>query len=432
MRPELTEAQAAGYTAARVLGNAVQPFSATRTIRISPDRPLQGAINAAIRAAKQAQDPTPITLDLAPGAYQGPVLLPAVTVAGHPLRLAIHGQGARITAALHIRLAGAAYARAFGGLFQDAPCEVRTLYDQITSQPEIGAAGAAVLRVLAPGTQLSGLTIVNTYNCDRTGTLPPEEGALSNAAGQWSDETHQAFALHLQDADGATCRGLTLSSFQDTLYLDQTARAARYLLSGCTVYGDIDFVFGPATAFFEACEIRTRASRSPNAWAVAPSTPADQPHGLVFDTCRFSHDGAPAGRFKLGRQWFHGVRATPYGRPPCPGYATRLGPVNRSAHPHGMVTSETLLSVGKCVILRSRIGAHIDPETPWDAWKGPEYHADGTRNTRAWSPAYRPAQYTGADLLRHLAHWPDLERLPLDRIDPEAIFLAEFNNCPDS
>lgn len=100
----------------------------------------------------------------------------------------------------------------------------------------------------------------------------------------------------------------------------------------CYIEGDVDFIFGGATAYFEECEIRslTRSS-DPDGYITAASTPEGRPFGYVFNQCRFTSDCAPETVY-LGRPWRN--------------YA-------------------------KTVILRSELGAHIKKEG-WHDWNKEE------------------------------------------------------------
>jgi len=192
---------------------------------------------------------------------------------------------------------------------------------------------SSIVRVRARGFRALNLSIENSYNKDRGDQL----------------NHSQAVALMLDDADQAHFENVRLIGFQDTLYLASAnpEKPARAFFDRSYVEGDMDFIFGEATAYFRDSEIRTLGDRTVS-YALAPSTHVKSPYGFVFDACRFTHDGSPnarAGVFKLGRQW------------------------NRSPE-----------HVGKVAILNSTIGAHIDPARPWADW------SIGT-------PRYRPVNY---------------------------------------
>ena len=158
---------------------------------------------------------------------------------------------------------------------------------------------------------------------------------IENASGD--SATHgQAIALY---ADGDrlmidSCRRL---GHQDTLFtgpLPEKERQpggfigpkqfaprinGRQYYKNCYICGDIDFIFGSATAYFEHCTLesllRTKASAQSDAlsdtsafpliqgYVTAASTPKGQAYGYVFSDCRFISKDCPAGSVYLGRPW---------------------------------------------------------------------------------------------------------------------------------
>jgi len=230
--------------------------------------------------------------------------------------------------------------------------------------------GHPVVRVANAGFRARGLTIENAHN---------------KATGDRTNLT-QAVALMVDDADRVHLADIRLLGFQDTLHLSATSptHPARAFLERVYVEGDMDFIFGEATAYFVASEIRSLGDRAVS-YALAPSTHYLSPHGFVFAHCRFTHDGTPnarAGVFKLARQWNRGVTA-----------------------------------VGKVAILESSIGAHIDAARPWADW------SIGT-------PRYRRVQYDADE------HWDRLAAAGIDPVRdlgyparrPAQPFLAEYRN----
>ena len=139
-------------------------------------------------------------------------------------------------------------------------------------------------------------------------------------------------------------------------------------------------------------------------------------YGFVFDGCRFTSDapGAARTQFYFARQWFHNERCTPYGFIPVDGYTCRLGDVDVYNAPNGTIRQRTLETVGKAVILRSRIGPHFEKTTPWSEW-----NRNGTL-------AHRPAQYSSDD------YWDNLAGTPFApagaRPVPADVYLGEYDN----
>jgi pectinesterase len=217
-----------------------------------------------------------------------------------------------------------------------------------------GGIASAVMRVRNHDFRARNLTIENAHNKDR-----------GDIAGQT-----QAVALALDDADRVHLENVRLLGFQDTFFLSASdpRQPARAFVDRSYVEGDMDFIFGDATAFFRATEVRSLGDRAVS-YALAPSTHRASAHGFVFESCAFTHDGsyhALGGLFKIARQWNRGPDA-----------------------------------VGKVAILRSTIGAHIDRERPWADW------SIGT-------PRHRPVQYGSGEpgSLPWLAEYDNREEHP--------------------
>mgnify|MGYP002517821079 CR=1 FL=1 len=148
---------------------------------------------------------------------------------------------------------------------------------------------------------------------------------VENTAGAGPD-IGQAIALYA-DGDALTFDHIYLRGWQDTLFTGPLPpkeiekngfigpkqyaprRNGRQYYHHCWIEGDIDFIFGSATAYFEECTIyqKDRAkldvpAPSPRGFATAASTPEGQTYGYVFDHCRFLSDCPSASCF-LGRPW---------------------------------------------------------------------------------------------------------------------------------
>lgn len=68
----------------------------------------------------------------------------------------------------------------------------------------------------------------------------------------------------------------------------------------CYICGDIDFIFGSATATFESCVIESLPCSS--GYITAASTPEGQEQGYLFNNCHFIGNASPNSVF-LGRPW---------------------------------------------------------------------------------------------------------------------------------
>ena len=105
----------------------------------------------------------------------------------------------------------------------------------------------------------------------------------------------QAVALHTEGTDlkFENCRFL---GDQDTLFL--AGHDSELEFDDCYIEGTTDFIFGPATAGFNGCEIHSKA----DSYITAASTPEDVEVGFVFKNCKLT--AAPGvKKVYLGRPW---------------------------------------------------------------------------------------------------------------------------------
>ncbi len=150
---------------------------------------------------------------------------------------------------------------------------------------------------------------------------------IENSAGS-GRKYGQALALYA-DGDRLIFDNVAFLGNQDTLFtapLPPTAyeiggftgpkefcerRNQKHLYTNCYIEGDVDFIFGGATAWFENCEIfsrmnpLTRPSSEPGptyGYITAASTPEGLPYGYIFNNCRFTSD-CPKESVYLGRPW---------------------------------------------------------------------------------------------------------------------------------
>lgn len=189
--------------------------------------------------------------------------------------------------------------------------ETRISYDLYGKMPssDIGKLGtfrSYTMLIDADHVELCNLTVENTA------------GAGPNIG--------QAIALYA-DGDALSFDHIALRGWQDTLFTGPLPpkemekngfigpkqfvprRNGRQYYYHCWIEGDIDFIFGSATAYFEDCTIyqkdRTKLSVPapfPRSFATAASTPEGQTYGYVFDHCRFLSD-CPSASCYLGRPW---------------------------------------------------------------------------------------------------------------------------------
>ena len=105
----------------------------------------------------------------------------------------------------------------------------------------------------------------------------------------------QAVALHTE-GDRLKFINVRLLGHQDTVYTG--TGGTRLYFYNCYIEGTTDFIFGPSTAWFEQCTIRSRA----NSYVTAASTPQDVTYGYVFNHCRLIADEG-VDKVYLGRPW---------------------------------------------------------------------------------------------------------------------------------
>lgn len=152
---------------------------------------------------------------------------------------------------------------------------------------KIGTFQSYTLRVDGPGFECENMTIANdamTYNNPT-----------------WMDDRKdnvgvgQAVAVHVE-GDKAVFRNCRLLGFQDTLFTGN--EKGRQVYYNCYIEGTVDFIFGPATCWFDHCELHAIA----NGYLTAASTPAEHPYGYVFYRCRVTADSKVTKEY-LGRPW---------------------------------------------------------------------------------------------------------------------------------
>ena len=105
----------------------------------------------------------------------------------------------------------------------------------------------------------------------------------------------QAVALHTE-GDRLVFVNCRFLGNQDTVYTG--VANTRLYFKDCYIEGTTDFIFGPSTAWFEQCTIKSKQ----NSYVTAASTPADVKYGYVFNKC--SLIAAPTvEKCYLGRPW---------------------------------------------------------------------------------------------------------------------------------
>ncbi|MFI5675873.1 pectinesterase family protein [Streptomyces cellulosae] len=174
-----------------------------------------------------------------------------------------------------------------------------------------GTAGSATFTSAAPGLTVRDLTLANDWlRADH----PEITGTQAVAAYTYGDRTH--------------FENVRLLAHQDTLFVETTALDVfdRQYFHRCYIEGDVDFVFGRATAVFEDCHfhtLRRDVAFTPKGMVFAPSTARANPHGILALRCRIT-SGAEDGAYKLARPWVPTYETTAW--PSLVVRETRIGP----------------------------------------------------------------------------------------------------------
>ena len=294
---------------------------------------VQQAVNAALRAQ---QDRARIEIKLLPGTYIGTVYIPADAP---PLTL--YGAGEKpddvvIQLALDSMFSPATYRETVNSYGEYQPGDPAWyMYDLCASKQNatIDTICAAVVWSQSDNFQMKNLTVVNTLL-----------DSVDNRA-------HQAVALRT-DGDKIQLEKVRLIGRQDTFFVNTsnlqneyvTDRYSRAYITDSYIEGDVDYVFGRATAVFERVHFHTVSSRgAKDIHVFAPDSMPWAQYGFLAVACRFTGDEGFSGgkKAKLGRAWDQGARQTGY----QPGQTAN----------------------GQLVIRDSTIDASYDRERPWGA-----------------------------------------------------------------
>ena len=152
---------------------------------------------------------------------------------------------------------------------------------------KIGTFQSFTLRVDGLGFECENMTISND--------------AMTHWNRTWSNDRSnhngvgQAVAVHVE-GDRTVFRNCRLLGFQDTLFTGNDD--SRQVYYNCYIEGTVDFIFGPATCWFEECELHALS----NGYLTAASTPGNHPYGYVFYRCRVTADPSVTSEW-LGRPW---------------------------------------------------------------------------------------------------------------------------------
>lgn len=151
----------------------------------------------------------------------------------------------------------------------------------------LGTFESYTLKVQGDGFEMENMTLIND--------------AMTHFNPNWRQDhknnakVAQAVALH-SEADRCVYRNCRILGFQDTVYTGSDH--SRQIFWRCYIEGTVDYIFGPATVWFEQCYMRSVA----NGYVSAASTPSWAKYGYVFNRCTITAADDVEGVY-LGRPW---------------------------------------------------------------------------------------------------------------------------------
>ncbi|GAA3982015.1 pectinesterase family protein [Streptomyces plumbiresistens] len=245
--------------------------AAAATLTVAKDGSGQySTVQAAVNAVP-ADNPSRVVISVKPGTYRELVKVPA----NKP----------------HVTIQGA------GGSRKDTVI----VYNNASGTPKpdgsgtYGTGGSATVAVQADDFQARNLTISNDF----------DEAANQSLSG------HQAVALRTA-ADKVLLDGVIVSGDQDTLLVDTAAKdkLGRVYMTNSYVIGNVDFIFGRATAVIDKSVItlKKRWNGTSAGYVTAPSTASNR-KGILIANSTVNGDVSDRS-FYLGRPWHAGGDAT--------------------------------------------------------------------------------------------------------------------------
>ncbi|MFJ8952943.1 pectinesterase family protein [Streptomyces sp. NPDC102381] len=239
--------------------------AAASTLTVAADGSAQYKTVQAAVDAVPANNTARVDIQVAPGTYRGTVTVPA-----NKPHVTIVGTGSSRKSTVLVEGHAAGSKKPDGSTY--------------------GTSGSATVTVLAADTQLRNLSVNNDYD---------ESKDTSIAA--------QAVALRTS-ADKVFLDSVITSGDQDTLLLDGAGK--RVYMKNSYVVGNVDFIFGGATAVIDQSVItlKKRWDGTSAGYVMAPSTAAGK-KGLLVNRTTISGD-VSAGSFHLGRNWHAGGDAS--------------------------------------------------------------------------------------------------------------------------
>ncbi|WP_329046924.1 pectinesterase family protein [Amycolatopsis sp. NBC_01488] len=154
-----------------------------------------------------------------------------------------------------------------------------------------GTTGSATVTLAANDFTASALTFRNSFDRTAHPEITATQAVAVKATGDRMVFDHVTFLGH-----------------QDTLYADTatTGTIGRQYYRNCAISGDVDFLFGRATAVFDRATITALDRGSdPNGFLTAASTRRSTAYGFLIVGSKVV-SSAPNASFSLGRPWHPG------------------------------------------------------------------------------------------------------------------------------
>lgn len=158
----------------------------------------------------------------------------------------------------------------------------------------------------------TGMWDRNAFYVDSTADyFTLENITIENSYPYKNGSNEQADALAIV-ADNVICVNTRLIGYQDTLLVDSRVKdgTGNYEVTNqffykCYITGNVDFIYGSGSAYFEDCDIVARyTDKKEDGCYTAGRTYDNAEYGLVFFNCRFlKEDGVKNNSYRLARPW---------------------------------------------------------------------------------------------------------------------------------
>lgn len=226
--------------------------------------------------------------------------------------------------------------------------DVVITYDNASGTPKpgggtYGTAGSATATFSANDITVTGVTVENTWERSAHPDVRDTQAVAVNASGDRQKYVDSRFIGH-----------------QDTVlnWAPSATGQYRQYFRHCFIAGDVDFVFGNATAVYDQVNITLRdrgaAAGGHNGYLAAPNTYAAKPYGILITDSTISSPARP-GTYYLGRPWHPGPSA-----------------------------------VGQLVIRNTSLPAAVKTEGPWTDMGASPGSPPGSPSTPTPAPAPEP------------------------------------------